>query len=42
MCARVKQRDRQTDRTTGMEAKKVGRKEVERGIEVSGEGREKQ
>lgn len=34
--------DRQTDRTTGMEAKKVGRKEVERGIEVSGEGREKQ
>lgn len=36
MCARVKQRE--TDR---MEAEKVGRKEVERGIELSGEGRER-
>lgn len=35
----VRESSRETDR---MEAEKVGRKEVERGIELSGEGREKQ
>ena len=35
-------RETQTDRTTEMEAKTVGRKQVKRGDGGSGEGREKQ